>query len=107
VAGWDVAVAIVLLALSLSGCVLVGATGFFLLAFADSCPPQRCNADHAYTWLTAAVLPCGLLVVLAAVGVVVRVVRRRPAWPIAAAVLAVCVAGCGAGLAGEIASLGY
>ncbi|MCX4094064.1 hypothetical protein [Nocardia sp. alder85J] len=106
-AGWEVAVSVCLLVLALLGCGLTGATGLFLFAFTDVCPPDRCSPDHAFYALAAAVLVAGLLLVCGTVVTVVRMRRGRTAWPIAVAVAAGCLALCAAGLTGEAVALGF
>jgi hypothetical protein len=105
VTGWDVALSVCLLAAGFAGCVVVALGGFFVFAFADYCPPESCHPGPAVAWLGAGLSVAGAAVLLGAIGVAAFVIRRRPAWPIAATATLVCVAGCGAGLAGEFSSL--
>ncbi|MFJ9370286.1 hypothetical protein ACIRRA_38500 [Nocardia sp. NPDC101769] len=105
VAGWDVAVSICLLVCSLLGCVAVAVAGFFVLAFADYCPPESCHPDRAVSWLGVGVAVSALTVVGGVVGVTVSVIRRKRAWPVAVVVAVVCVIGCGGGIVSEFASL--
>jgi hypothetical protein len=97
VIGWDVGLSVPLLVLT--GLAWMGAvvTGFFMVAFIDYCPPERCNADNA---ASAILVAAGVAAVVAVVGIVVsviRMVRRKVAWPFAvgAVVLSLIVEGLG------------
>lgn len=66
--------------------------GFFSLAFLDHCPPATCSIDGAVTASMTTVAVAGLTAVAGLIVAVVRLVRRRTAWPFAVGTLVLCVA---------------
>ncbi len=88
--GADLAVSITALVLTVILGSAAAVLGLFSLAFLDNCPPETCSVDGAVTAVATA------LVVAAAVGAVgltvtiIRLRRRKPAWPFAVAALVLC-----------------
>ncbi len=80
--------------------------GVFSLAFLDSCAPQRCSQWGAWAAVGSSV------VVAAAIGIgglavtVMRLTRRRVAWPFALGTLVGAVLVLAAGAAGYAAAVG-
>lgn len=87
----DVVISVVALVVT----VLVGGAGavmgLSMLAFIDYCPPESCSIDAAVTAVMAAVVTAAVAVVIGLVVTIVRLVRRKPAWPFAIATLGACV----------------
>jgi hypothetical protein len=79
-------------ALTLTVLLGVGAavTGLFSLAFLDYCPPESCSADGAVTAVATALLIAALVGTAGLIITIVRLTRRKPAWPFAVATLVAC-----------------
>lgn len=65
--------------------------GFFSLAFLDYCPPETCSAEGAVVAITSAVGIAGLVAAAGIVTTIVRLARRKTAWPFALGTLALCL----------------
>jgi hypothetical protein len=104
---WDVALSIVLLVVAAVGWVAAAGMEFLLLAFTDSCPPERCSVERAATFVTVSVSVAAALTVIGAVTTIVRIVRRRSGWPYAAATLGLSVVAEVLGVVGYVAAVGY
>ncbi len=106
VKGWDVAVSVTALVFTvmLGGLALL--VGVFSLAFLDHCPPETCSADGAVTAVGATLGAAGLVGVAGLVTTLVRLARRRTAWPFAVGTLVVCLLTCMAGVVGYAAAVG-
>lgn len=88
----DVTISVIALVLT----VLIGGAGsvlsFFSLAFLDYCPPATCSVDGA---VTAVLMTIALVAVVALSGLIVTVIRlgrRKTAWPFAVGTLGAVVA---------------
>jgi hypothetical protein len=89
--GPDFAVSIAALALTVILGIAAAVFGMFSLAFLDNCPAPTCNGDDAFTAVATAL---AIAVVIGAVGLtatIVRLYRRRTAWPFAVATLSLCL----------------
>ncbi|MFC8179550.1 hypothetical protein ACFULT_11805 [Rhodococcus sp. NPDC057297] len=104
--GWDVAVSVTALVFTvmLGGLALL--VGVFSLAFLDHCPPETCNVDGAVTAVGVALGAAGLVGVVGVVTTLVRLARRRTAWPFAVGTVVVCMLTCMAGVVGYAAAVG-
>jgi hypothetical protein len=89
--GTDLAVSIAALVLTAISGIIAACFGMFSLAFLDSCPPESCSAEDAFTAVaTSLVVALGIAVIGLTV-TIVRLYRRRTAWPFAVTTLALCV----------------
>jgi hypothetical protein len=104
--GWDVALSVALLAVAAAAWVVSSITGFFMVAFIDYCPPDRCNADNALASIVVAAAIAGVIGIAASVVSVVRIIRRRPAWPFALGALAISILVEALGFVGYFAFVG-
>ncbi|OZF50721.1 hypothetical protein CH293_14385 [Rhodococcus sp. 14-2470-1b] len=104
--GWDVAVSVTALVFTvmLGGLALL--VGVFSLAFLDHCPPETCSVDGAVTAVGVALGAAGLVGVVGVVTTLVRLARRRTAWPFAIGTLVMCMLTCMAGVVGYAAAVG-
>ncbi len=101
------ATSIVLLVVAAAGCAVAAGMEIMLLAFTDYCPPQRCNADRAATFVLASVSAAAAVTLVGSVLSIVWLIRRRPAWPFAAATLTLSVVAELVGVLGYFAAVGY
>lgn len=95
--------ALVLAALVIAIGVLVGV---FALAFLDSCYPPQCRESAVWT---AVIAPLAVATAVGLAGMattIIRLTRRRPAWPFALGALAVAVIVLAAGAVGYTAAVG-
>lgn len=104
--GWDIAVSIALLVVTVLVGVVAGFLGLFLLAFLDHCPPATCSVDGAVNAVFTALLAAGALGVVGASVTVVQLIRARPAWPFAVGTFALCVLALAIGMAAYSAAVG-
>ncbi|HEX2286153.1 MAG TPA: hypothetical protein VHI10_15220 [Mycobacterium sp.] len=90
VSGKDVAISVA--ALIITGLIggVAAVFGLFSLAFLDHCPPESCSAEGAATAVGTALFAAFLIGVAGLVATIVRLVRRKPAWPFAVATLVLC-----------------
>ncbi|OZE99314.1 hypothetical protein [Rhodococcoides fascians] len=104
--GWDVAVSVTALVFTvmLGGLALL--VGVFSLAFLDHCPPETCSVDGVVTAVGVALGAAGLVGVVGVVTTLVRLARRRTAWPFAIGTLVMCMLTCMAGVVGYAAAVG-
>jgi hypothetical protein len=87
----DVVISVALLVITAVLGVVSAATGLFMLAFLDYCPPESCSAEGAVTAVGTALL---VALAIGVVGVVVTVIglfRRKTAWPFAAGTFVLCL----------------
>jgi hypothetical protein len=102
-----VAVSVVLLVFAALGWVAAAGMEFMMLAFTDYCPPERCSAERAATSVMVSVAVAAALTLVGSVWAIVRLVRRRSAWPYAAATLTLSVVAELAGVVGYVAAVGH
>jgi hypothetical protein len=102
---WDV----VLSSLVLVVAAVVVATGVFVgvisVAFLDDCSPPTCRADDAWIAVGAALAAAVVLGLAGLVMTIVRLTRRRAAWPFASATLLLVVLAVAAGVIGYAAAV--
>lgn len=102
----DLVVSIITIVLIAASGVVAGAMYFMMFAFTDSCPPERCSIEGAVTALLAAFV-VGLVVgVGGSIAAIVRLVRRKLAWPWAVGALVACGVIAMLGVAGYLAAVG-
>lgn len=80
--------------------------GVFSLAFLDSCPPQRCSEGGAWAAVGASVVAAAVIGIVGLAATVMRLTRRRMAWPFAVGTLVAAVLVLAAGAAGYVAAVG-
>jgi hypothetical protein len=101
--GADITVSVLLIV----GTVLtVGAgsmMGVFSLVFLDDCPPATCSVDGAVTASTTTVAIAALVGLAGIIITIVRLARRKSAWPFAVGTIAACI---GVFLVGALAYTG-
>ncbi len=90
--------------LVLPGYVVVGLA---FLMFIDYCPPATCSVDNAMGAVVAGVVAAFVAFVASALTGIVRLARRRRAWPFALAGLGAVVVFCAAGLFVGFAAVGW
>lgn len=102
----DMTVSLILLALT----VLLGAVAAFFgllsLAFLDNCPPATCSADGAVFSVLVSLVTAGGAGILGLTLTVIRLSRRKIAWPYALVTLGVCTLALVAGGAGFVTAVG-
>lgn len=101
------ATSIVLLVLAAAGCAVAAGMELMLLAFTDYCPPPRCNADRAATFVMVSVAAAAATTLVGSVLTIVWLIRRRSAWPFATATLVLSVVAELVGVVGYFAAVGY
>ena len=101
----DVVVSIILIVGIVGLGVVGGAMFFMMLAFTDHCPPETCSIEGAVTALLGAFAAAVLIAVVGSFVTIVRLVRRKPAWPWALLTLVVCGIVGLAGFAGYLAAV--
>lgn len=104
--GWDTAISIAALVFTLMLGGIGVLVGIFSLAFLDHCPPETCSADGAVTSVATSLLAMGVVGTAGVVLTIVRLARRRPAWPFAVGTLALCMVVGVMGAAGYAISVG-
>lgn len=102
----DLVVSILAIVVTAVGGAGFGAMAFMMVAFTDQCPPETCHIDVAVTSILAASGVALVTGVVGSVWTIVRLVRRRPAWPFAVGTMVVCGALCFAGFVGYLAAVG-
>ena len=80
--------------------------GFFALAFLDHCPPVTCSADGAFRAVGTSVLAAGVIAVIGIIVTVVRLSRRKTAWPFGLGTLALCAITLFGGAVGYFVAVG-
>jgi hypothetical protein len=80
--------------------------GVFSLAFLDSCPPQRCSQGGAWAAVGSSVVAAAAIGIVGLAVTIMRLTRRRMAWPFALGTLVVAVLVLAAGAAGYTAAVG-
>ncbi len=98
---------IVLVVLAVIGWVVAAGMEFMFLAFTDYCPPERCSAEHAAASVVVSVLVAAAVTLIGSVWPVVRLARRRLAWPHAVVTLALSGVAELAGVVGYFAAVGH
>lgn len=101
------ATSIVLLVVAILGWGLGAGMEFMMLAFTDYCPPERCNADRAATFVMASVGGALALTVIGSVCTSVCLFRGRRALPFAIATLILPIVAEVLGVVGYFAAVGY
>jgi hypothetical protein len=91
ISGADLAVSITSLVLTLLMGIAAAVLGLFSVAFLDYCPPDSCSAENAVTAVGAALVGALVVGVVGLVATIVRLSKRRPAWPFAIATLVLCL----------------
>jgi hypothetical protein len=86
----DLSVSITALILTVLLGVGAAAAGLFSLAFLDYCPPESCSANGALTAVATALLIAALVGTAGLIVTIVRLTRRKPAWPFAITTLVAC-----------------
>ena len=99
--GPDLAVSIAALLLTVILGVVAAFFGLFSLAFLDHCPPESCSTDGAVTAVATALVTAAAIAVIGLTLTIVRLYRRRPAWPFAVATVVLC------GIAIFLGGVGY
>ena len=81
-----------ILAIVLIAVVGVGGSlmGLLMLAFLDSCPPEKCSETGAVASIWIAILVAFVVGAVGVVVTIVRLVKRRRAWPYAVGTFMVC-----------------
>jgi uncharacterized BrkB/YihY/UPF0761 family membrane protein len=103
---WDVVVsvaALVVAAVIIATGVLVGV---YALAFLDSCYAPRCSESAAWTAVVAPLVAADVVGLAGMAATIVRLSRRRPAWPFALGTLVVAVIVLAAGAVGYSVAVG-
>jgi hypothetical protein len=106
-AKWDITVCAVLLTVGALGWIAAAGTELFILAFTDNCPAATCDANRASSSIMVALSAAAAVIVAGIVLAIIQIVRRRLAWPFAAAALALSIAAEVVGLVGYMAAVGY
>nr|WP_296772815.1 hypothetical protein [Rhodococcus sp. (in: high G+C Gram-positive bacteria)] len=106
VPGWDVAISVTSLVFTVMLGGLGMLVGIFSLAFLDYCPPESCSADGAVTAVAATLVAAGVIGVAGLILTVVRIARKRMAWPFAVGTLLLCILTCTIGAAFYVVAVG-
>lgn len=106
VSGVDVAVSITVLVLTVIFLAASAFMGLFSLAFLDSCPPATCSVEGAISAVMSGVGTAVALGVIGLVITVVRLFRRKRAWPLAVATLVLCAIAVVLGGVGYVIAVG-
>ncbi len=80
--------------------------GVFALALLDSCYAPRCSENAVWTAVVAPLVVAVVLGLAGMVATIVRLARRRPAWPFALGALVAVVIVMAAGVVAYTASVG-
>lgn len=104
---WDVALSAGLLIISAVGWIVAAGSELFVLAFTDYCPAETCDANKASQSITIALSVAAAVVVVGVVLAIMRIIRRRLAWPFAVATLVLSTAAEVLGFVGYVAAVGY
>lgn len=94
------------LVLTVVGAATTALLGLMVVAFTDNCPPATCDIDAGVTAITAGFGVAAALGLIGMALTIVRLVRRRPAWPFAVATFALTAAACAAGIGGYLTAVG-
>lgn len=104
--GPDLAVSIATLAVTVVLGVVAAVFGLFSVAFLDYCPPERCSAENAFAAVATALIAAAVIGAVGLTVTIVRLYRRRRAWPVAVATLALCLVAFVAGGVGYAVAVG-
>jgi hypothetical protein len=88
--GVDITASIILLVLTVLLGVVAAFFGLFSLAFLDYCPPETCSVEGAVTAVLASLAVAGAVGIGGLVVTIIRLTRRRVAWPFALVTLGAC-----------------
>jgi hypothetical protein len=103
---WDVVVSSLVLVVA----AVVVATGVFVgvfsVAFLDGCPAPTCRSGDAWIAVGSALAAAVVLGLAGMVLTIVRLTRRRAAWPFACATLVLVVLVLAAGVIGYVTAVG-
>jgi hypothetical protein len=103
---WDVVVSVAALVIAAVVIAMGVLVGVFALAFLDSCYAPRCSEGGAWTAVGAGLVAAAVIGVAGMVATIIRIVRRRPAWPFAASALVLAVLVLAVGAIGYTAAVG-
>ena len=101
----DVTLTVIGLVLTVLAVSVWGFMGLFLLAFLDYCPPESCSAEGAFAAVATSVVAGGVVTLVGLVVAIVRLSRRKLAWPFAAGALLLCIVAAVLGVAGYAAAV--
>ena len=102
----DLAASISALVLTYVGGGVALAFGVFAMAFTDYCPPATCHIDAGINAMAAGFIAAMVVALAGTVVTVIRMVKRRPAWPFAVGTLGLCALLCALAIGGYIAAVG-
>ena len=104
---WDTVLSAILLVLAGAVVGLGGFLGLFTLAFLDDCRPEKgCSATGAWTAVGSGVLVAAAVGIVGLIVTVVRIRRRRAAWPFALFTLLLAALALVAGGFGFVSAVG-
>ncbi len=104
--GGDLGGSITLIVLTVLSWGFAAFFGLFLLAFLDHCPPATCSADGAMMAIGSALLASAAIGVIGVTVTVIRLVRRKTAWPVALAMFLLCLVAYVLGMVGYFLAVG-
>lgn len=102
----DLVVSIITIVLIAACGVVAAAMYFMMLAFTDSCPPERCSIEGAVAALLTAFIVGVVVGAGGSIVTIVRLVRRKLAWPWALGALMTCGLITMLGVGGYVAAVG-
>lgn len=102
----DLAASISALALTYVGGGVAACFAVFAMAFTDYCPPATCHIDAGINAMAAGFIAALVVALAGTVVAVVRLAKRRPAWPFAVGTLGLCALLCVLAIGGYIAAVG-
>ncbi|HEX5144869.1 MAG TPA: hypothetical protein VFW21_13470 [Mycobacterium sp.] len=101
----DMVVSVIAMALTVLGGAGAAFMGLMMMAFTDYCPPATCNVSLGVNLMFAGFLVAAGIAVAGIVLTVIRLVRRRAAWPFAVCGLMLTGAACVLVLGGYITAV--
>ncbi len=87
----DITVSVILLVLTVLACGAASVMSFFTLAFLDYCPPATCSVDGAVTAVLTTIAIAAVSTLAGLIVTVIRLGRRKTAWPFAVGTLAMLI----------------
>lgn len=106
VSGVDLTWSIITLVLTYAGGGVAAFFGLFAMAFTDYCPPATCHPDAGISAMAAGFIVAALVAAAGTVVTIMRLVKRRPAWPFAVGTAVLCAVLCVLGLGGYLVAVG-
>ncbi|MUL77242.1 hypothetical protein [Mycolicibacterium sp. CBMA 226] len=106
ISGGDLAASISALVLTYVGGGVAAFFAVFAMAFTDYCPPATCHIDAGINAMAAGFIAAIVVALAGTVVTVIRLVKRRPAWPFAVGTLGLCAVLCALAIGGYIAAVG-